>query len=387
MQGVRLCIEEDRKAAIAHVAALEARIKELESENASLKGSAPAPSGRAGSSESSRIPPGHTTYTWQHGMERYSSGVSSNIPPGHNQYTWSQTMLPAMFDSPVAAALLAPPASAAAAHAPPAPASAPASLMRVDKFERTPIAQLLHSPQKGKEFVGTSVTVCGWSRTVRVQVIPQSLLPQSHVAVIRTIVSYAAHSTLQGAGQFAFVELSDGSCFTCLQVVVSKGVDGFDAVEKNSHIGCSFMFQGEVVESQGKGQAIEIKATRATLFGACDPSLYPLSKGRLSLEHLRNFAHVRPRTNTIGAVARVRSCLATAVHEFFQQKVRFHVATALVTPHCSRPSHPALVRRYLCARPNPHFGRLRGRRRAVPRQHAHASSALKGRQGRMPLLI
>jgi asparaginyl-tRNA synthetase len=106
-----------------------------------------------------------------------------------------------------------------------------------------------------------------------------------------------------------------------LQVVVNKGIEGWEEVEKNSHIGCSFMFQGDVVESQGKGQAVEIKATRATLFGACDPTLYPLSKGRLPLEHLRNFAHVRPRTNTIGAVARVRSCLATAVHEFFQQKV------------------------------------------------------------------
>jgi hypothetical protein len=169
MQGVRLCIEEDRKSAIAHVAALEARIKELEAENASLKGSAAAPAARAGSSQSNRIPPGHTAYTWQHGMERYSSGASSNIPPGHSQYTWSEGMLPAMFDSPVAAALLAPPASAAPAHVPPAPA--PASLMRVDKFERTPIAQLLHSPQKGKEFVGTNVTVCGWSRTVRVQVV------------------------------------------------------------------------------------------------------------------------------------------------------------------------------------------------------------------------
>jgi hypothetical protein len=144
---------------------------------------------------------------------------------------------------------------------------------------------------------------------------------------------------VQGAGQFAFVELSDGSCFTCMQVVVNKGVEGWEAVEKNSHIGCSFMFQGEVVESQGKGQAIEIKATRATLFGACDPNLYPLSKGRLPLEHLRSFAHVRPRTNTIGAVARVRSCLATAVHEFFQQKVtlarrRRVPPSAHYIPHC-----------------------------------------------------
>jgi hypothetical protein len=184
---------------------------------------------------------------------------------------------------------------------------------------------------------------------------------------------------LQGAGQFAFVELSDGSCFTCIQVVVNKGIEGWDAVEKNSHIGCSFMFQGDVVESQGKGQAIEIKATRATLFGACDPALYPLSKGRLPLEHLRNFAHVRPRTNTIGAVARVRSCLATAVHEFFQQKVRSLCA-------CARAySHAASVRCRVRARAHPHLGGLRGRRRAVPRQHAHAPPAPQGRQG-PPLL-
>jgi asparaginyl-tRNA synthetase len=157
---------------------------------------------------------------------------------------------------------------------------------------------------------------------------------------------------VQGAGQFAFVELSDGSCFTCIQVVVNKGVQGWEAVEKNSHIGCSFMFQGEVVESQGKGQAIEIKATRATLFGACDPNLYPLSKGRLPLEHLRNYAHVRPRTNTIGAVARVRSCLATAVHEFFQQKV--HLLPSASFPLESTASLPAPVRRRVRARPNPH---------------------------------
>jgi hypothetical protein len=173
MREVRLSIEEDRNSAIAHVAALEARIKQLEAENASLKGSAPAAARGAASSEPGRIPPGHTSYTWQHGMERYSSGVTSTIPPGHNQYTWSQAMIPAMFDSPIAAALLAPPApssSAVAAAASPPAAATPETLMRVDKFQRTPIARLLQSPQKGKEFIGTNVTVCGWSRTVRVQV-------------------------------------------------------------------------------------------------------------------------------------------------------------------------------------------------------------------------
>ena len=176
---------------------------------------------------------------------------------------------------------------------------------------------------------------------------------------------------MQGAGEFAFVELSDGSCFTCLQVVVSKGTEGWDAVEKNSHIGCSFMFQvplsqhmtlaaqhghtqsqGDVVESQGKGQAIEIKATCATLFGACDPKLYPLSKGRLPLEHLRNFAHVRPRTNTIGAVARIRSCLATAVHEFFQQKVRLSCTRARTR---TAAQSPAVLAHILCLAPRPLF--------------------------------
>jgi hypothetical protein len=315
MRQVRLSIEEDRTAAIARVTSLEARIKELEAENASLKARSPASSASAASCESGRIPPGHTSYTWQQSMERYSSGVSPNIPPGHNQYTWSQGMMPTMFDSPLASSLLAPPATAAAA-APAQSAPAASSLMRVDKFQRTPIACLLQSPLKGKEFIGTNVTVCGWSRTVRIQVTAAARHRLSRLSVLPLILFL-----VQGAGQFAFVELSDGSCFTCIQVVVNKGIEGWEAVEKNSHIGCSFMFQGEVVESQGKGQAIEIKATSATLFGACDPNLYPLSKGRLPLEHLRSYAHVRPRTNTIGAVARVRSCLATAVHEFFQQKV------------------------------------------------------------------
>jgi hypothetical protein len=175
MRDVRLSIEEDRNAAIAHVAALEARIKQLEAENASLKGSSPTAARGAAAAEPGRIPPGHTSYTWQHGMERYSCGVTSSTPPGHNKYTWSQAMLPAMFDSPIAAALLAPPASAAAASAP--PAATPESLMRVDKFQRTPIARLLQSPQKGKEFIGTNVTVCGWSRTVRVQVTAHSPPP------------------------------------------------------------------------------------------------------------------------------------------------------------------------------------------------------------------
>ena len=173
MRQVRLSIEEDRTAAISRVTSLEARIKELEAENALLKARAPASTASAASSESGRIPPGHTSYTWQHSMERYSSGVSPNIPPGHNQYTWAQGMLPTMFDSPLASSLLAPPAAAAAAAAaaPAQPAPTPASLMRVDKFQRTPIARLLQSPLKGKEFIGTTVTVCGWSRTVRIQVI------------------------------------------------------------------------------------------------------------------------------------------------------------------------------------------------------------------------
>jgi hypothetical protein len=192
MRQVRLSIEEDRTSAIAHVAALEARIKELEAENASLKGRAPASASTlatsAAPSDSCRIPPGHTEYTWQHGIECYSAGVSPNIPPGHNQYTWSHNMVPTMFDSPIASALLAPPASASFAAAAPAPvAVTPSTLMRVDKFQRTPIARLLQSPQKGKEFVGTNVTVCGWARTVRIQVlasVPSACLLVRHASVL-----------------------------------------------------------------------------------------------------------------------------------------------------------------------------------------------------------
>ena len=182
MRDVRVSIEEDRTSAISRVAALEARIKELEAENASLKGRAPAaPS--AAPSDSGRIPPGHNAYTWQHGMERYSCGIQANIPPGHSQYTWAQPMVAPMFDSPVASALLAPPAAAAPAAAAAAPAQAATSaggIPRMDKFQRTPIARLIQTPQKGKEFIGTNVTVCGWARTVRIQVQHPPLSPAHH---------------------------------------------------------------------------------------------------------------------------------------------------------------------------------------------------------------
>jgi hypothetical protein len=182
MRQVRLSIEEDRNSAISHVAALEARIRELEAENASLKSCAPAPACST-ISEPSRIPPGHTSYTWMHSMQRYSSGVSPSIPPGHNEYTWTQSMVPTMFCTPVASALLSPLAPAASAVlAQPEPAAGP--LVRLDKFQRTPIARLLQTPQKGKEFVGSSVTVCGWARTVRIQVIfTRELFSPSHTAL------------------------------------------------------------------------------------------------------------------------------------------------------------------------------------------------------------
>jgi len=187
MRDVRVSIEEDRTSAINRVAALEARIKQLEAENAQLKGSAPAGAPSARAPDSGRIPPGHTPYTWLHGMERYSSGVSPTIPPGHSQYTWADPMVSTMFDTAVASTLLAPAPAPAPTSAPPpssSSSSSPGGLPRLDKFQRTPIARLIQTQGKGKEFVGAHVTVCGWARTVRIQVQPPPpSLPALAVAV------------------------------------------------------------------------------------------------------------------------------------------------------------------------------------------------------------
>ncbi len=117
----------------------------------------------------------------------------------------------------------------------------------------------------------------------------------------------------------SFLDLSDGSCLSGIQVVVDPGLPGYEEVVKPLRTGCAIEARGSLADSPGKGQRYELKATAVELLGAVGDD-YPLQKKRHSFEFLRTIAHLRPRTNTIAAVLRVRNAAARAIHDFFQQR-------------------------------------------------------------------
>ncbi len=127
-----------------------------------------------------------------------------------------------------------------------------------------------------------------------------------------------------------FIEINDGSCLSNLQVVVGVGDSSFDIAQK-LHTGASVYIHGSLVPSPAKGQKWELKPDTITVFGDADPESYPLQKKRHSFEFLREIAHLRPRTNTMGAVMRVRNQVAYAIHTFFQQKGFLYVHTPIIT--------------------------------------------------------
>ncbi len=135
--------------------------------------------------------------------------------------------------------------------------------------------------------------------------------------------------TRRDAKGFSFVELNDGSCLANLQVIVDATCPGYAGIQDFS-TGAAARVRGALVPSPGKGQAWELKAQCIELLGGADES-YPLQKKRHSLEYLREIAHLRPRSNLFGAVFRVRSRLAYAVHQFFQERGFLYVHTPLIT--------------------------------------------------------
>ncbi len=151
-----------------------------------------------------------------------------------------------------------------------------------------------------KDKVGEKVSVKGWVRTRR------------------------------GNKNVQFVALNDGSTINNIQIVFP--LDRFTEEQlKPITTGASIHVVGDLVESMGKGQATEIQATELEVYGTADPEAYPLQKKGHSLEFLREIAHLRPRTNTFGAVLRVRSALAYAIHKFFQDKGFYYLNTPLIT--------------------------------------------------------
>lgn len=130
---------------------------------------------------------------------------------------------------------------------------------------------------------------------------------------------------------FAFIEVNDGSSLANLQVVVNSELLNYEALLKQLNTGASVEVTGVLVPSQGKGQRIELKAQTVKVYGEADPETYPLQKKRHSFEFLRTIGHLRSRTNSFGAVFRVRNACANAIHQFFQERGFLWVHTPIIT--------------------------------------------------------
>ena len=155
----------------------------------------------------------------------------------------------------------------------------------------------------GSVVVGTAVTVRGWVRTRR-----------------------------DSKAGFSFLELSDGSSFDTLQVVAGKELPNYVSEILRVGTGCSLEVHGTLVESRGRRQTVEVQASEIVVVGwVDDPETYPVAPKRHTFEYLREVAHLRPRTNTFGAVARVRHCLAQAIHEFFDANGYCWIHTPIIT--------------------------------------------------------
>jgi len=130
--------------------------------------------------------------------------------------------------------------------------------------------------------------------------------------------------------ELSFLDISDGSCLKGIQVIAPNDLDNYRQIKKLT-TGASLSVQGLVTESPAKGQEIEIAAHNITILGEADPETYPLQKKRHSFEFLRSISHLRPRTNSLAAMARIRSRLAYGVHSFFQERGFYQVHTPIIT--------------------------------------------------------
>lgn len=150
--------------------------------------------------------------------------------------------------------------------------------------------------------VGEQITLGGWVRTLRTS-----------------------------KGGFSFITINDGSCFATIQIVADSKLANYESEITHLTAGCSIVVTGELVASQGKGQSVELQAGEIRLLGTSDAETYPVQQKRHTFEFLRTQAHLRPRTNTFGAVARVRNTVCAAIHEFFQSRDFIYTHTPIIT--------------------------------------------------------
>src|SRR6266404_5980237 len=135
--------------------------------------------------------------------------------------------------------------------------------------------------------------------------------------------------TRRDSKDFSFIELNDGSCLRNLQIIAKNTLPNYAAVQ-HLNTGASIIVRGELVASQGKGQSWEVVAEKIVIVGPADDT-YPLQKKGHTPEFLREIAHLRPRSNLFGCVFRVRSRLAFAIHQFFQERGFVYVHTPIIT--------------------------------------------------------
>ncbi|MEX2120478.1 MAG: asparagine--tRNA ligase [Pirellulales bacterium] len=130
---------------------------------------------------------------------------------------------------------------------------------------------------------------------------------------------------------FSFLELNDGSSQGNVQVIADGSLANYESEIRKLGAGCSVTVDGVVKASPAKGQETEVHASRVVVHGVADPETYPLQKKQHSFEFLRTLAHLRPRTNTFGAIARVRNCVSRSIHQFFQEQGFLYVQTPIIT--------------------------------------------------------
>ncbi len=132
-------------------------------------------------------------------------------------------------------------------------------------------------------------------------------------------------------GGFSFLEVNDGSCLKNLQAIIDANLPGYEELTHQLTAGSCVDLLGNLVESPAKGQSVELQVAELKVYGTADPEKYPLQKKRHSFEFLREIAHLRPRTNTMGAVMRVRNRLAWAIHKFFNERGFLYLHTPIIT--------------------------------------------------------
>ena len=156
------------------------------------------------------------------------------------------------------------------------------------------------------------------------------MLNSGHIGQRYEVMGWVRSRRDSKAG-FSFIDLNDGSCLSNLQIIADKELPEYEDQVLRAYTGSSLRVVGVLNESPARGQAVELKAERVELIGPVDPASYPLQKKRHSFEFLRTIAHLRPRTNTFGAVARVRNAVSYGIHKFFQDRGFVYIHTPIIT--------------------------------------------------------